>query len=98
MREFGQHGALLHVGKLVAEQHVAMAHGDHIVVEDAGVDGERILLREDDALGREAVTARDGGRGFARLPRRETRRHRSRTVAVTAVDEKLDAGLVFGGP
>ena len=73
---------------------VAIADGDHVVVEHAGVDRVRILLREERARRVEAMAARDCGGRLARLPRRPfPRRGRARVVRGASEDEELDAGL-----
>ena len=42
-----QQRLLLHKGLLMVEQHVAIAHRNHVVMEHAAVDGRRILLGKD---------------------------------------------------
>jgi hypothetical protein len=56
---------------LVTEQRHALADGDHIVVEDAGIDRVGILLRKHRAVGSRPWPTRDGGRGLAGLSGRK---------------------------
>ena len=54
----------------MAEEHVGVADGDHVIVKHAGVDGGGILLREQDSLRVQLVQPRHGLRRFQCLSRR----------------------------
>ena len=88
-----EHRRLVDERALVAEQERAFADGDDVVVEDAGVDAVRALLREHRSRGIEPVAARDGFAGLARLPGRIARWRGAAAEPAASVDEELDAGL-----
>ena len=95
--EPAQHVGLLDPRLLVAKKHAAVAHRDHVVVEHAGVDRVRMLLRENGAGRVEAMVPRDRLARFPRLPRRILARTTDRRiVGGAAVDEELDAGRPSG--
>ncbi len=78
------------------EQHFAIAHRDHVVVEHAGIDHRRVLLGEDHAIVFQAVQTGDGLGGFEGLARRVLLRRRVTGVERAAAEhEKLHAGLAI---
>ncbi len=92
--ELGEHPRLVEECALVTEKHLRVTHGDHVVVEDARIDGVRVLLREDDPRRIEPVPPRDRDRRLARLPCRKSPRDGTRVVERdAAVDEEFDAAL-----
>ena len=96
-REFRQHSILRHPRLFMTNEHVAVSDGDDVIVEDAGIDGRGVLLREHGARVIEAMPPGDRFEGFARLPRRILLRNtRWRAVGGATVDEQFDAGRAGG--
>ena len=78
---------------LVAEKHHAVCDCDDVVVKRAGIDGRRVLLREQRAARIEAMPPGNGLRRFSRLPRRiALHRRRGRVQSHTSIDEEPDPG------
>src|SRR4029450_4188550 len=92
-----QHRLLPYPRLLVTQKRRAVADGDHVVVEDAGVDRIGILLRENRARRVETVATRDGGGSLPRLPRREFLRGGPLVIVRAAArPEGLDSGGAGG--
>ena len=80
----------------MVEQHLAIAHRDHVVVEHTLVDHRRVLLGVDHAGLAQPVQARDGLAGLQGLPRRVARGRREAAVEGAAAEhEELHAGLAI---
>ena len=87
-----KHRLFIAEGQLVIEQHRAIAHRDHIVVEDTGIDGVRVLLGEYHLTFAQAMLTRDGLTGFQRLARRIATRFDTITAeGLTAIDVEMHA-------
>ncbi|SST08315.1 Uncharacterised protein [Acinetobacter baumannii] len=94
--QFGKDLLGIEEGVLVMEQHLAIAHRDHIVVEHALVDHRRVLLSVDHSGLAQPVQTRDGLAGFQGLARRIALRRREATVEGAATeDEELHAGIAI---
>ena len=79
------------------EQHVLVAHRDHVVVEHPLIDHVRVLLDEDRALVSQAVQAGNGLARFQGLAGRVAFGGGLGDVeGAAAIDEQLDPGLAIG--
>ena len=73
---------------LVIEQHLAVTHRDHVIVEHALIDHRRVLLGIDHAPVTQAVQAGHRLAGFQGLPRRVALRCREAAVESAAAKDK----------
>jgi hypothetical protein len=82
----------------VAEHHILIGDRDDIAVKRAGVDRRGILTQEDRPIGPQSVPACDGGAGFKRLPRDESRRARRRRIErFLTINEQLISNVGIRG-
>jgi len=73
----------------VHEEQIAVADREHVGVEGAGVDAARVLLREHQALGGQAMQARDRLAGLERLARRVAARRLRLAPGAPAPGEQM---------
>ncbi len=80
----------------MTKQHVAIAHGNHVIMKNTRVDGVRMLLREHHVAVGQPMHARNRLTGLQRLTRRKAARCRRAREVVPPIDEELDTALAIG--
>ncbi|MNG93269.1 hypothetical protein D3C79_522270 [compost metagenome] len=95
--DLGQGRLGMEEGLLVEEEHILVAHRDHVVVEHPLIDHLRVLLNKYGALFPQAVQAGDGLAGLQGLAGRVALGGGLGDVeGAAAIDEQLDPGLAVG--